>query len=144
MQRPILLPFFLVLGIVSPIFMSCATFENPPELLPYLDPDELKVIADGCHEDFVIIDVRTPEEFEAGHIPNAINIEMGKVENLAHPPAKDKHIIVYCRSGNRSNDAALHLQELGYTSILNFGGIRDYSHELQKENTPCPNYNFTG
>ena len=81
--------------------------------------------------DYVILDVRTPEEFAAGHIPNAINIpnETIGASEISALPDKDQLILVYCRSGRRSKEAAQKLVSLGYTSIVEFGGILDWTGE---------------
>ena len=79
--------------------------------------------------DYIILDVRTEEEYCEKHIPDAINIPnetigSGEIEDL---PDKDQLILVYCRSGNRSRQAAEKLTELGYTNIVEFGGINDWT-----------------
>lgn len=81
--------------------------------------------------DYVILDVRTPEEYAAGHIPNAINIpnETIGASEISALPDKDQLILVYCRSGRRSKEAAQKLVSLGYTSIVEFGGILDWTGE---------------
>ena len=81
--------------------------------------------------DYVILDVRTPQEFAAGHIPNAINIpnETIGASEISALPDKDQLILVYCRSGRRSKEAAQKLVSLGYTSIVEFGGILDWTGE---------------
>lgn len=81
--------------------------------------------------DYVILDVRTPEEFAAGHIPNAINIpnETIGASEISALPDKDQLILVYCRSGRRSKEAAQKLVSLGYTNIVEFGGILDWTGE---------------
>lgn len=81
--------------------------------------------------DYIILDVRTEEEYCEKHIPDAINIPnetigFGEIEEL---PDKDQLILVYCRSGNRSKQAAEKLAELGYTNIVEFGGINDWTGE---------------
>jgi phage shock protein E len=73
-----------------------------------------------------IVDVRTPAEFADGHHPGAINIPLAEIPNrLAEFGAKDKPIVVYCRSGNRSGQALRLLQEAGYTNVTNAGGLKD-------------------
>lgn len=81
--------------------------------------------------DYIILDVRTPEEFADKHIPNAINIpnEVIGTEEIAELPDKDQLILVYCRSGNRSKQASEKLVALGYTNIYEFGGINDWTGE---------------
>ncbi len=80
---------------------------------------------------YIILDVRTPEEYRDGHIPGAINIpneDIGTKEP-SELPDKDQLIMVYCRSGNRSKQASRKLAELGYTNIVEFGGIIDWPGE---------------
>lgn len=77
---------------------------------------------------YLILDVRTQEEYESAHIPGAIcvpNESIGE-EAPAELPDKGQLILVYCRSGNRSKQAAEKLVKLGYTNILEFGGIIDW------------------
>ena len=82
--------------------------------------------------DFVILDVRTPAEFSAGHIPGAINIPVETIGGEAPEalPRKDQLILVYCRSGNRSKQASGKLAALGYTDIREFGGINTWQGEI--------------
>ena len=79
----------------------------------------------------VLLDVRTPEEFADKHIPGAINIpsETISTEEIPELPDKDQLILVYCRSGNRSKQASEKLVALGYTNIVEFGGINDWPGE---------------
>ena len=80
---------------------------------------------------YIILDVRRPDEFAAGHIPNAINVPnetIGAAE-ISELPDKNQLILVYCRSGRRSKEAAEKLVKLGYTNIVEFGGILDYTGE---------------
>ena len=82
-------------------------------------------------ENYIILDVRTHEEFAAGHIPGAIVIpnETIGTEEIPQLPDKDQLIMVYCRSGNRSRQASDKLVKLGYTNIVEFGGIIDWPGE---------------
>lgn len=83
---------------------------------------------------YIILDVRTIEEFNTGHIVDAINIpnEVIKEEAEAILINKEQVILVYCRSGRRSKEAANKLVELGYTNVLEFGGIIDWKYEIEK------------
>ena len=80
---------------------------------------------------YVILDVRTPEEYAEKHIPGAINIPNETIGTAEIPelPDKDQLILVYCRSGNRSKQASEKLAALGYTNIAEFGGINDWPGE---------------
>jgi len=89
----------------------------------------------ATEENYIILDVRTTEEFAEKHIPNAINIPNETIgsEELAELPDKNQLILVYCRSGNRSKQASEKLVALGYTNIYEFGGINNWTGELEKE-----------
>ena len=81
---------------------------------------------------YIILDVRRPDEFAEGHIPNAINVpneSIGTAE-IAELPDKNQLILVYCRSGRRSKEAAEKLVKPGYTNVVEFGGILDWKGEI--------------
>ena len=82
----------------------------------------------------IVVDVRTLEEYTEGHIPNAISVPLETIENKAEAKLKNKDdlILVYCRSGRRSREAALKLIEKGYTNVIDFGGIKDWNGEVVK------------
>lgn len=82
----------------------------------------------------IILDVRTEEEYREGHIPGAIVIpnETISSEPLKELPDLDQEILVYCRSGNRSAQAAKKLIEAGYTQVYDFGGINDWPYDTEK------------
>ena len=81
--------------------------------------------------DYIILDVRTQEEYEASHIPGAICIpnETIGTDDIPQLPDKDQLILVYCRSGNRSKQASEKLAKQGYTNIVEFGGINSWTGE---------------
>ena len=81
---------------------------------------------------YIILDVRRPDEFASGHIPNAINVPNESIGTDAIPelPDKSQLIMVYCRSGRRSKEASEKLVKLGYTNIVEFGGILDWNGEI--------------
>ncbi len=80
---------------------------------------------------YIILDVRTPEEFAEKHIPNAINVPNENIgtDEISQLPNKDQLIMVYCRSGRRSKETAEKMVKLGYTNIVEFGGILDWKGE---------------
>ena len=85
---------------------------------------------------YIILDVRRPDEYAAGHIPNAINVAnesigTDEMDEISELPDKDQLIMVYCRSGRRSKEAAEKLVKLGYTNIVEFGGILDWKGEIE-------------
>ena len=95
--------------------------------------EEAKQIMDS-EEGYIILDVRTQEEYDGGHIPGAIVISHEEIAEKAEEVLTDKDqlILVYCRSGRRSKIAAEDLVELGYTNIKEFGGIIDWPYEVEK------------
>ena len=80
---------------------------------------------------YIILDVRRTDEFAAGHIPGAINVANESIgtDEIPELPNKDQLILVYCRSGRRSKEVAKKLVKLGYTNIVEFGGILDWTGE---------------
>ena len=85
-------------------------------------------------KNYIILDVRRADEFAEGHIPGAINVpneEIGTTD-IAELPNKSQLILVYCRSGRRSKEASEKLVKLGYTNIVEFGGILDWPGEIEK------------
>ena len=97
---------------------------------------ELMETEDG----YIILDVRRPDEFAAGHIPAAVNLPnetIGAAETAEDEeiksvlPDQEQLILVYCRSGNRSKQASQKLADLGYTNIKEFGGIQDWPGEIE-------------
>ena len=86
------------------------------------------------NQNYIILDVRTFKEYNDGHIPNAICIPNETINEdvINKLPNKEQLILIYCRSGNRSKQAANKLQELGYTNLIEFGGIIDWKGEIVK------------
>ena len=84
--------------------------------------------------DYVIVDVRTADEFSQGHIPGAINIANETITDEEPKVVGDKNqtIYVYCRSGNRSKQASAKLAAMGYADVIECGGILDWTGELEK------------
>lgn len=84
-------------------------------------------------EGAILLDVRTEEEYNGGHIPSSINIPLqtiGKTTEIIKD--KDSIIFVYCRSGARSSQATANLKEMGYTNVTNIGGIMDFKGNIEK------------
>ena len=94
--------------------------------------EEAKQIMDS-QEGYIILDVRTQEEYDEGHIPGAVLIPDTEIKVKVEEVLTDKNqlILVYCRSGRRSKLAAEALVELGYTNIKEFGGIIDWPYEVE-------------
>ena len=83
---------------------------------------------------YLIVDVRTPQEYAEGHIPHAINVPLDTIgmNPPAELPDKAQMIFVYCRSGARSMTASNKLAQMGYTNIVEMGGIKDWHGEVVK------------
>ena len=85
-------------------------------------------------QEVVILDVREQDEYDSGHIPGAVLLSVGAINEdtaAAVIPEKESIVRVYCRSGNRSKTASLALAELGYTEIYEFGGITTWPYEVE-------------
>ena len=85
-------------------------------------------------QEVIILGVREPDEYDSGHIPGAVLLPVGTIdEDTAAEviPEKDSTVLVYCRSGNRSKTASSALAELGYTNIYEFGGINTWPYETE-------------
>lgn len=97
-----------------------------------ISPAEAKEIMDN--EESIVLDVRTKDEYDQGHIEGAVLLPVDEISAKAEEVLKDKKekILVYCRSGNRSATAAKTLIEMGYENVLDFGGIIDWPYEIVK------------
>ena len=105
--------------------------------ITYSNMNDIKTIMEE-NEGYVIIDVRTEEEYVEGHIPGAINIDNESIVGVEPEELPDKNqlILIYCRSGNRSKQAAEKLANMGYTNIIEFGGIIDWDGEIVTGSLP--------
>ena len=121
----------LILFLLSLLLLAgCAAPVDSEASYQQISMDEAIAIMES-ESDYIILDVRTTEEFADKHIPDAINIpnETIGTEDIPELPDKDQLILVYCRSGNRSKQASDKLVGLGYTNIVEFGGINDWPGE---------------
>jgi len=85
-------------------------------------------------QDVIILDVRETDEYNAGHIVNAVLLPVGTITEASASaviPEKDSVVLVYCRSGNRSKTASAALVELGYTNVYEFGGINTWEYSME-------------
>ncbi len=79
-----------------------------------------------------LIDVRTPEEYRAGHIPGSRNIPLDRIEEIEEAvPDRGAKLFVYCLSGGRSASACAYLVRLGYTNVVNIGGIAHWGGQIE-------------
>ena len=123
---------FLLLAVM--LLTACGQDKENDQGAVYMNitAEEAKRIMD-TEEGYIILDVRTQEEYDQGHIPGAIVISHEEITEKAEDVLTDKEqlILVYCRSGRRSKIAAEALVELGYTNIKEFGGIIDWPYEVE-------------
>ena len=97
-----------------------------------ITPEEAKEMMDA--QEGIILDVREQDEYDSGHIPGAVLLPVGTIDETTAAeviPEKDSTVLVYCRSGNRSKTASSTLAELGYTNIYEFGGINTWPYETK-------------
>lgn len=98
-----------------------------------ISQEEAKEMMDAG--DAVVLDVREQSEYDEGHIPGAVLLPVGSIDEdtaAAVIPEKSAAVLVYCRSGNRSKTAAAALAELGYTDVCEFGGINTWPYEIEQ------------
>ena len=123
---------FLLLAVL--LLTACGQDKENDQGAVYMNitAEEAKQIMDS-EEGYIILDVRTQEEYDQGHIPGATQISHEEIAEKAEDVLTDKNqlILVYCRSGRRSKIAAEALVELGYTNIKEFGGIIDWPYETE-------------
>lgn len=124
----------ILLLVVVILVAGCSSQEKAKEKavsVNKITAAEAKVMIDGG-EDLVILDVRTQEEYDQGHIENAVLIPDTEISAKAPTVLADQNqtILVYCRTGRRSAEAAKKLVDLGYTHIYDFGGIVDWPYEV--------------
>ena len=123
---------FLLLAVM--LLTACGQDKENDQGAVYVNitAEEAKQIMDN-EEGYIILDVRTQEEYDEGHIPGATQISHEEIAEKAEDVLtdKDQMILVYCRSGRRSKIAAEALVELGYTNIKEFGGIVDWPYEVE-------------
>ena len=94
--------------------------------------EEAKAMMDS--QEVIILDVREQDEYDSGHIPGAVLLPVGTIDDTTAAqvlPEKDSTVLVYCRSGNRSKTASAALADLGYTNIYEFGGINTWPYDTE-------------
>ena len=118
----------LVIIIIGLFIVGCSNEETTTGTMGTITPEEVKEILDNKNENYVLIDVREDDEFNEGHIPGAVNIPLGNIDSITYSTSRT--IIVYCKSGNRSNEAAIKLKNMGY-NVKDMGGIVDWTYEIE-------------
>ena len=124
-----LLAVVLVLGAYVVFADSNDTATDGSSTPQLISPSGYQETFQATERDHTLLDVRTAAEFNGGHIPGAANISVEMLaQNLDEVP-RDKPVVVYCRSGNRSAQAAQILDEAGYTNVYDLGGIITWAQQ---------------
>ncbi len=128
--------FFIMLLISAIALSGCNNSNNNIDTknaeYKKITAEEAKAMIDS--DDVIILDVRTQEEYDSGHIENAVLLPITEIADKSRYllTDKDAKILVYCRSGNRSASAAKNLIEMGYTDVYDFGGINSWPYGIIK------------
>lgn len=115
------------------LFTGCGGNNVEQDSYQQITQDEAKQMMD--EQDVIVLDVREQGEYDGGHIPGAVLLPVGTIDEdtaAAVIPEKETAVLVYCRSGNRSKTASAALAELGYTQVYEFGGITDWPYEVEQ------------
>lgn len=126
-KNKILIPVLIVIIILSGImsFFSCNAFVNKKEVIP-ISVEKVNEIMEK-NKDYIILDVRTQQEYDSGYLKNSLLIPVDELEERINEVPKGKPIIVYCRSGNRSARAADILINNGFSPVYDMqGGILEW------------------
>lgn len=115
------------------LILSSSCIFSKGEGYKRISMDEAKTLMEK-EEGYILLDVRTKGEYESGYIPGAINIPLSDIDEkiISSLPDKSQMILVYCRSGNRSREASDKLSKLGYSNVLEIGGINVWKGEIVK------------
>ncbi len=132
-MKKIMLKIIVMGFAIGLLLTACTSVKENKAEYKKISSEEAKSIIDS-EKEVIVLDVRTKEEFDTGHIKNAILIPDTDIEKIAPEKLKNKDakILVYCRSGRRSEIAAKKLIEMGYQNIIDFGGIVDWKYEIVK------------
>ncbi len=106
--------------------------EDPLVIEKLTEPSYLTHVMEESPDSIVVVDVRTEAEYRSDHIPGAVNIPFDTIHIDIPTEQKDAPIVVYCRSGNRSSRAAETLRRMGYSNIVDFGGIGSWPGDLAR------------
>lgn len=132
-KKMVLLITVVAVALVAAVLITGKNSKGEKDMAEYtsITMDEAKKIFE-TEGDYLILDVRTAGEYASGHIPGAINVANEDIKDIepAQLPEKNQVIYVYCRSGNRSKQAAAKLAAMGYTNIIEIGGIMDWTGDL--------------
>ena len=120
------------LMITAALLCGCGAPTGTPDYRQISMDEAVELLAKDSG--YILLDVRTQSEYDSGHIPGAICLPNESIggEAPAQLPDKNQTIYVYCRSGNRSKQASAKLAALGYTNVVEFGGINSWPGEVER------------
>ena len=119
--------------VLAAMFLLTACGGNSEASYKQISQEDAKKMMD--EGEVIILDVREQHEYDSGHIPGAILLPVGSIDEDSAAeaiPEPDSVVLVYCRSGNRSKKASQALADLGYTEVYEFGGINSWPYEIEK------------
>jgi phage shock protein E len=129
-QRPMTLSMVLIVAAIAAVaiwmFLSQARSGAVQATHQLISPKQYQTEFATTKQSHMLIDVRTPEEFASGHIAGAVNISLQTLPQRISTLPKDQPLVLYCRSGSRSNSAAQMLARAGFTNIYDLGGVIDW------------------
>ena len=126
--------FFPLLLIGALLLSGCGESQSSSAGYQKISQQDAKQMMD--EQEVILLDVREQDEFDSGHIPGAVLLSVGTIDEesaAAVIPEKDSTVLVYCRSGNRSKQDSQKLADLGYTNVLEFGGINTWTGPTETE-----------
>src|SRR6056297_219332 len=115
---------------------STEGFGAEGDISRYRVPANLVELVEDGERDFVIVDVRTPAEYRAGHIPGAVNIDYREIGERPPQVDRDALVVTYCRSGARASRAQATLERMGFDNVVNFGGVTSWPEGLVTGDSP--------
>lgn len=124
----------IIFGLVILLFVGIIGYQfmNSSSGISNISTDELAIKLDSVDENIVFIDVREPNEYEAGHVPGIKNLPLSVLSEDTADFSKSAEVIIICRSGNRSMQAAEKLQGYGFSKLVNVqGGMNDWNGEIE-------------
>jgi len=121
---------FIIMIIMGVMLVGCGEATPEKEAYRKISAEDAKKMMDE-NEDIIVLDVRTEEEYAQGHIENSVLMPDTEIEDKAEEILTDKDavILIYCRSGRRSETATKELIDMGYAKTFDFGGINDWPYE---------------
>ena len=131
MRLKLFLTMMLITAVVI-VLSACGSSSDSSAAYTQLSQDEAISMMEE-NSDYVILDVRPQEEYNEGHIPDAICVPNETIGDKRPEELKDldQMLFVYCRSGRRSKEASQKLADIGYTKVYEFGGIKTWPYEVE-------------